>query len=131
VVNLLGSRIEAVVQLPAALVSHVRNGDLRVLAMLGSVRDPVFPDVPTASELGYAVRLDMWRGIAVPKDTPRPIVMTLQDAIERTVDAQPFADAGKAVGFTPAYLAADAFGRLIASEDEKIAQLMAELGLKK
>ncbi len=65
VVNLLGSRIEGVVQLPAALVSHVKSGDLRVLAVLGSKRDPVFPDVPTANELGYAVTLDMWRGIAV------------------------------------------------------------------
>src|SRR5712691_6169003 len=55
VVNLLGSRIEAVVQLPAALVSHVKSGDLKVLAVLGSKRDPVFPEVPTASELGYAV----------------------------------------------------------------------------
>jgi tripartite-type tricarboxylate transporter receptor subunit TctC len=131
VVNLLGSRIEGVVQLPAALVAHVKNGDLRVLAVLGSARDPVFPDVPTASELGYAVRLDMWRGIAVPKDTPRPIIVRLQDVIKRTVDAQAFADAGKAIGFTPAYLPADEFGRLIASDDERIAQLMADLGLKK
>jgi len=131
VVNLLGSRIEGIVQLPAALVSHVKNGDLRVLAVLGSARDPVFPDVPTASELGYAVRLDMWRGIAVPKDTPRPIIVRLQDAIKRTVDTQAFADAGKAIGFTPAYLPADEFGTLIASDDERIAQLMADLGLKK
>src|ERR1700731_4734332 len=70
IANLLGSRIEGVVQLPAALVPHVRNGDLRVLAVLGSARDPVFQDVPTAAELGYDVRLDMWRGIAVPKGTP-------------------------------------------------------------
>src|SRR5262249_23112253 len=48
VVNLLGSRIEAVVQLPAALVSHVKSGDLRVLAVLGSKPDPVFPNVATA-----------------------------------------------------------------------------------
>jgi len=41
-VNLLGSRIEGVVQLPAALVSHVKSGDLRVLAVLGSQRDAVF-----------------------------------------------------------------------------------------
>jgi tripartite-type tricarboxylate transporter receptor subunit TctC len=41
-----------VVQLPAALVSHKRR--LRVLAVLGSKRDQVFPDVPTANELGYA-----------------------------------------------------------------------------
>src|SRR6266436_8241086 len=46
VVNLLGSRIEGVVQLPAALVAHVKSGDLRVLAMLGEKRDAIFADVP-------------------------------------------------------------------------------------
>jgi len=131
IVNLLGSRIEAVVQLPAALVSHVKNGDVRVLAVLGSRRDPVFPDVPTASELGYSVALDMWRGVAVPRGTPKPVIARLQDAIKRTVDSQPFKDAGKAIGFTPAYLSADEFGRLIANDDAKLAQLMTDLGLKK
>jgi tripartite-type tricarboxylate transporter receptor subunit TctC len=131
VVNLLGGRIEGVVQLPAALVAHVKNGDLRVLAVLGSKRDPVFPEVSTASELGYSVALDMWRGIAVPKGAPKAIVAKLQDVIKRTVDSQPFKDAGKAIGFTPAYLSADDFGKLIASDDAKLAQLMTDLGLKK
>jgi tripartite-type tricarboxylate transporter receptor subunit TctC len=131
VVNLLGGRIEGVVQLPAALVAHVRSGDLRVLAVLGARRDPVFADVPTAAELGYAVSLDMWRGVAVPRGTPRPIIVRLQDAIEKTVHSQAFAEAGKALGFTPAYLPADEFARLIAADDAKLAQLMTDLGLKK
>ena len=80
VVNLLGNRIEGIVQLPAAVVPHVKSGDLRVLAVLGSKRDPIFPDVATASELGYAVSLDMWRGIAVPRGTPKPVIARLQDA---------------------------------------------------
>jgi tripartite-type tricarboxylate transporter receptor subunit TctC len=87
--------------------------------------------VPTANELGYSVTLDMWRGIAVPKGTPRPVIVRLQDAIRRTVDSQPFKDAGKAIGFTPAYLSADEFGKLIANDDAKLAQLMTDLGLKK
>lgn len=131
VVNLLGSRIEAVVQLPAALVAHVKNGDLRVLAVLGSARDPVFPDVPTAAELGYDVSLDMWRGVAVPKGTPTPIIGSLQDAVEKTVRSQSFADAGKALGFTPAYLPAGEFSKLIASDDARLAELMGGLGLKR
>src|SRR5215831_11441469 len=131
VVNLLGSRIEGIVQLPAAVVPHVKSGDLRVLAVLGSKRDPIFPDIATASELGYAVALDLWRGIAVPKGTPRAVIVKLQDAIKKTVESQPFADAGKAIGFTPAYLGADDFGRLIARDDAKLAQVMTDLGLKK
>jgi tripartite-type tricarboxylate transporter receptor subunit TctC len=131
VVNLLGSRIEGVVQLPAALVAHVKSGDLRVLAVLGSSEDAVFPNVQTASELGYPVTLDMWRGIAAPRATPQPVIARLQDAIRQTVASQPFKDAGKAIGFTPAYLAAHDFGDLIATDDAKLSQLMADLGLKK
>ena len=131
VVNLLGSRIEGIVQLPAAVVPHVKSGDLRVLAVLGGKRDPIFPDVPTAGELGYAVALDMWRGVATPRGTPKPVVAKLQDAVKRTVESQPFVDAGKSIGFTPAYLGADDFGKLIANDDAKLAQVMADLGLKK
>ena len=131
VVNLLGSRIEGVVQLPAAVVAHVKSGDLRVLAVLGAKRDPIFPDVPTAKELGFPVALDMWRGIAVPEGTPKPIIAKLQEAIELSVETPSFSDAGKSIGFTPAYLPAEDFGQLIASDDAKLAQLMEGLGLKK
>jgi len=131
IVNLLGSRIEGVVQLPAALVSHVKGGNVRVLAVLGSEHDPVFPQVPTAKELGFSVALDMWRGIAVPEGTPKPVIAKLQEAIKGSVESQAFTDAGKAIGFTPAYLPSADFGALIASDDAKLAQVMGELGLKK
>jgi tripartite-type tricarboxylate transporter receptor subunit TctC len=131
VVNLLGSRIEGIVQLPAAIVPHVKSGDLRVLAVLGDKRDPVFPDIPTAKETGYPVALDMWRGIAVPTGTPKPIVAKLQDAIRQSVESQSFKDAGKTIGFVPAYMPAQDFAKLIANDDVKLAQLMDELGLKK
>jgi tripartite-type tricarboxylate transporter receptor subunit TctC len=131
VVNLLGSRIEGVVQLPAAIVPHVKSGDLRVLAVLGEKRDPVFPDVPTAKELGFSVALDMWRGIAVPTGTPKPVVAKLQDAIKASVESQSFQDAGKTIGFVPSYLPAQDFAKLIANDDVRLAQLMDELGLKK
>jgi tripartite-type tricarboxylate transporter receptor subunit TctC len=131
IVNLLGSRIEGVVQLPAAIVPYVTSGDLRVLAALGPSREPVFPDIPTAMERGYPVALDMWRGIAVPEGTPKPVVAALQQAVKQAVESPAFAEAGRTIGFTPAYLAAEDFAALIASDDAKLAQVMAELGLKK
>jgi tripartite-type tricarboxylate transporter receptor subunit TctC len=131
VVNLLGSRIEGVVQLPAAVVPHVKSGDLRVLAVLGANRDRIFPDVATAKEQGFDVSLDMWRGIAVPKGVPKPVVARLQDAVKRTVDSPEFQDAGKSIGFRPAYLPANDFGKVIANDDARLAQVMADLGLRK
>jgi tripartite-type tricarboxylate transporter receptor subunit TctC len=131
VVNLLGSRIEGVVQLPAALVGQVKSGELRVLAVIGEKRDPVFPDIPTAKELGYPTALDMWRGIAVPTGTPKPVVARLQEAIKASVESDSFKEAGKTIGFVPSYLTAQDFAKLIATDDERLASLMDELGLKK
>ena len=130
-VNLLGGRIEAVVQLPAALVEHVKSGELRILTVLASARDPIFPEVATAAELELPVSLEMWRGIAVPKGTPKPIIERLDDTIRRTVESQAFVDAGSALGFRPAYLPSREFAQLIARDDAKLAQLMLDLGLKK
>ena len=131
VANVIAGRIEGVVQLPAAIVPYVKSGDLRVLAALGSKRDPILPEVPTARELGYPVALDMWRGIAVPKGTPKPIIARLEDAVRYAVEARTFADAGKTIGFMPAYLPAEDFGKLIAGDDARLARVMADLGLKK
>lgn len=131
VVNLLGDRIEAVVQFPQGVAPHVKSGELRVLAVLGGARDPIFPDAPTAKEAGYDLALDMWRGIAVPKGTPQPVIAKLQEAVKKTVESSEFQDAGKNIGFTPAYLPADAFGKIIAEDDKRLAEIMKDIGLKK
>jgi len=128
--HLLGGRLEGVVQLPPALISHVKGGTLRALAVLGSRRDSILPDTPTATELGFGVALDLWRGIVVPKGTPPVAIKKLEEAIRLTVESPEFQEAGVKVGFLPAFLPASEFGQLIAEDDAKLASVMAELGLK-
>jgi tripartite-type tricarboxylate transporter receptor subunit TctC len=129
--NLLGGHVDAVVQLPAALAAHVKSGQLRVLAALVDKRDPAMPDVPTAREQGVDVALDAWRGIAVPKGTPRQVVTALEAAIRKTVESAEFAGATERLGVHPAFLPAQEFGDLIAREDAQLAGLMQVIGLKK
>jgi putative tricarboxylic transport membrane protein len=129
--NLLGGRLEGVVQLPPALSSHIKSGTLRALAALGSRRDSILPDTPTATEAGFPVALDLWRGIVVPRGTPPGAIKKLEEAIRSTVESPEFQDAGVKIGFLPAFLPADEFGRLLAEDDAKLASVMGELGLKK
>lgn len=129
--NLLSGRIEAAVQLPAAFVSHVKNGDMRILAVLGGERDPIFPNAPTAKEAGYPVALDMWRGIAAPKGTPQPVIDKLAQAIKDTVHSAEFQKAGRTIGFRPSYLSPEDFAKVIAEDDEKLGAVMRELGMRK
>ena len=128
---LLGSRIEGAVQLPPAVIAHVKSGDLRVLAALGSQRDRIFPETPTASEAGFPVVLDLWRGVVVPRGTSTAVIKKLDETIRLVVASREFQDAGEKLGFLPAFLPADDFGRLISTDDKKLAALMATLGLRK
>src|SRR5262245_63381462 len=85
--SLLGGHVDAVVQLPGALAGQVKAGTARALVALSSARDPFFPDVPTARELGMNVEADLWRGVAVPKGTPTRIVTPPEEAIRKTVSS--------------------------------------------
>jgi tripartite-type tricarboxylate transporter receptor subunit TctC len=129
--SLLGGHVDVLVQLPAALSNHVKSGTVRLIAALVPKRDPALPDVPTAQEQGWDVSLEAWRGIAVPKGTPAPVVAQLEAAIRRTAESPDFARASEKFGVRPAFMPAAEFGPLIAREDATLAQLMQSIGLKK
>lgn len=131
VTSLLGSQVDAMVQLPAALSEHVKSGQMRLLATLTANRDPAFPDVPTAREQGHDVVLEAWRGMAVPKGTPKPVIAALEAAIKKTAESPEFAQASERLGVRPAFMPAEEFGRLIAKEDAELARIMSAIGLKK
>jgi tripartite-type tricarboxylate transporter receptor subunit TctC len=129
--SLLGGHVDALVQLPAALSSHVKSGQVRLIAALIPQRDPALPGVPTAQEQGVQVSVEAWRGIAVPKGTPQPVIAALESAIRKTVDSAEFAKAAERWGIRPAFMPAAEFGALIAKEDAELAKLMQAIGLKK
>jgi tripartite-type tricarboxylate transporter receptor subunit TctC len=129
--SLLGGHVNAVVQLPAALAAQVKQGTVRLLAVLIPERDPALPDVPTAREQGVDVSLEAWRGIAAPHGTPGPVVAALEGAIKRTVESPEFARGSENLGVRPSFLGADDFGALIAREDAEIAKTMRAIGIGK
>jgi tripartite-type tricarboxylate transporter receptor subunit TctC len=130
VTSLLGGHIDAVVQLPSSLASHVKGGTIRILGTLASARDPAFPNVPTAIEQGFNYQAELWRGIAVPKGTPPAVVARLEAAIKDAVNAPEFKAQGDKLGFLPAYQGPKDFGSTIATEDALIGSLMMKNGLK-
>jgi tripartite-type tricarboxylate transporter receptor subunit TctC len=129
--SLLGGHVDAVVQLPAALSAPVKQGQVRLVAALIPARDPALPEVPTAREQGIDVSLEAWRGIAVPRGTPRAAIGALEDAIRRTVESAEFQKGSENLGVRPAFLPAAEFSELVAKEDASLSRLMQLIGLKK
>lgn len=129
--NLMGGHVDAVVQFPGALAGNVTAGKIRVLAALSAQRDPLFPDVPLARELGLDIALDAWRGVAVPRGTPQAVIATLEKAMRETVQSPDFAAAAAKLYVSPGFLPAAEFGKMIAAEDAYLARVMDQIGLKK
>lgn len=129
--NLLGGHVDVVVQLPGALAGQVKSGMVRVLAAVTAQRDPTLPDVPTAQEQGHNVSLEAWRGIAVPRGTPRPVIAMLEAAVRATVQSPEFATASEKLYIRPAFMPAAEFGEFIAKEDADLARIMQIMNLKK
>lgn len=82
----LGNHVQSFVGHPSEVITHVQNGDFIPLAVFSDERLAELPDTPTFKELGYDVRLTVWKGIAVPAKTPDAIVKILEDAAQKTAD---------------------------------------------
>ena len=73
----------------ATSMPHVRNGGLRALAVTSPQRNRAFPEVPTVAETtgfplaGYDA--DAWYAVYAHRDTPEPILATLDGAIRAAV----------------------------------------------
>jgi tripartite-type tricarboxylate transporter receptor subunit TctC len=129
--SLVGGHVQSVVQFPGALAAPLKQGQIRLLATLTQSRDPAWPEVPSARELGFDVALDAWRGIAVPRGTPRQVISALESSIRTTTSSPEFVAASEKLGVRPAFLPAEEFSALVAKEDAELSRLLQAIGLKK
>lgn len=89
--DVLSGQVELLITTPPAVVSHIRAGSLRALAIASKTRHPMLPDVPTTSQAGVNdVELDAWFAIYAPAGTPAPVVNRLVGEIEKAVKSPEF-----------------------------------------
>jgi tripartite-type tricarboxylate transporter receptor subunit TctC len=81
VTDIVGGQVDFMFSSYLAAKPHVDAGKVRMLAIAGSKRHPVIPQVPTMEEAGFpGVAMDQWFGLFAPGGTPAPIVRTLNGA---------------------------------------------------
>lgn len=125
ITDLLGGQVDFSFQNVNAVLSHLRSGKLRAIAVTGSQRSPVLPDVPTLAESGVkGAEVYSWQGMAAPKGLPADVKARLAKAAIAAVQ-QPdirkrFVEQGlEIVGNTP-----EEFTRFQAQENERWKQLI-------
>ena len=129
--DLLGGQISLNMPGLAAMMTHLRSGKLRALAVSGASRSPLLPDVPTLAESGLTGYSQyVWMGLLAPKGTPATVIDKLRRELLvslRAPEVQSFMNTAaiEAITTTP-----EEFGAFFRKDREQWARIIKEVGAK-
>ena len=110
--DLIGGQIPAGIGSVGVMLQYAKAGKIRIVAVNGTSRLPLLPDVPTYAELGVKGYDEMiFTAIFVPAGTPANLIQSYNAALTKIVKSAEFSDKLSSLGIvavssTPAELAA-------------------------
>ena len=103
--DMLGNQIAAGTGSIPDFIENHKAGKIRVVAVMGSARQAILPDVPTFAELGLAGFEDLpYYGIFAPAGTPQATVDRISAALAKVVALPDVHERLTAMGLTVAYM---------------------------
>ena len=85
--EIMAGNIDAAFDNVGSIMTRVKSGEVRALAVMDDVRSKFLPDVPTMKELGYpTVISNSTRGIAGPKGLPEPVLNKLREVLKKAME---------------------------------------------
>ena len=127
--DVLAGRVPLMCDNFSNVISHVRNGRLRAIALTGPKRIAQAPQVPTVSESGLpGFEISVWYGFAVPAATPKPVVQRLNREIAAALHQPAVAERLEGLGLTIVADTPEEFAHFVAAESEKMRRLVQASG---
>ena len=88
VIGVRNGTLDVGVDFIAPLISAIKSGDLRPLAVTAGKRQPQLPDVPTAQEAGVrGYDVASWNALAAPGKTPAAVIRRVHAELEKALAA--------------------------------------------
>jgi tripartite-type tricarboxylate transporter receptor subunit TctC len=118
VTDLLAGQVNMMFDNIPSSLPHIKAGKLRALAVTGSKRSQLLPDLPTIAEAGVpGYDSYVWFGVVAPAGTPSEIIAKLNAALVKTAATPEFRDRLTSQGYdvmssTPEQMAASIRGEI-------------------
>ena len=111
--------------------AQIRAGRLRAIAVSGSKRSPLYPDLPTISEFYPGFVTEIWLGLFGPANMPQPVLAKLREELRKVLESPDTkAKLNSAGGLNPYVASPDEFNALIKRDYEKYEKVVKDLNLK-
>ena len=128
VTDLIGGQVQLSVQSLPSSLQFIKSGKMKVLGVVNEQRVTALPDVPTIGETVKGFGATPWYGLFAPAGTPKAIVVQLQAALNKALDAADTKDKLAAVGCEPYKLSSEQFASLIKDDLPKWAKIVKASG---
>jgi len=130
-IDLVGGRIDMMIDVMPAAYPHAESGKIRALAVTTKTPVAAAPQLPTLDSAGVrGFELSAWDGIWAPAATPRPIVDKLNAAFRKALADPAVKERLFKIGADPVPGTPDDLGAFVASEMPKWAEVVKKSGAK-
>jgi tripartite-type tricarboxylate transporter receptor subunit TctC len=127
---LLGGQVDALMSYNTEAID-LQNKGVKVLAVASDKRLEQLPDVPTFQEKGFDIVEGAWRGVAVPPDTPDPVVQRIADAFAQVNQDAEVQAKMRNLGFELEDMGPQESRKFVEERKQEARQLLERFGLLK
>jgi tripartite-type tricarboxylate transporter receptor subunit TctC len=129
-VDLLGGQMQVMFDTIPSSIEHIRAGKLRALGVTSATRIDVLPDTPPIAQTVPGYEATSWQGVGAPKAVPAAVVEILNKEINAALADPTVKGRLATLGAVPTIMSADAFGKFLTDETDKLAKVVKSAGLK-
>ena len=110
---------------------HIKGGRIKALMVAGSKRNPAFPDVPSAAEVGLPdYTVTTWYGLWAPKGTPAELQARIVDEMKKALASDELKAIWTQNGSEIPNLTMASYGGFVSSEIKRWAKVVKASGAK-
>ena len=125
--NLVSGHVDALTPGVAAALPHIRRKNAKAIAVTGTARHPLLPEVPTFQEAGFqGYDAVQWYGIVGPARMPRAVTQRLNAEVGRALNSAALKQRFTAEAIDPMPMSPEQFGAFIQAELGRYAKLARE-----
>ena len=129
--DLIGGQVDMMFDGLGSSAAHIKAGRIKALMVSGPKRNPAFPDVPCAAEVGLPdYTVTTWYGLWAPKGTPADVQARIIDEVRKLGTADDLKTIWAANGADFGGMTQQQFAAFVSSEVKRWATVVKTSGAK-